>query len=281
MLHDCGLCKMPDWFPSVLVNLRELSLIGNHLFGLPESFKSLLFLELRSQQEVKGQQAVAYFELEKLNMPTCLESFLLNPVRSIPDCFCSSYTSIKCLEISCVVLHDTEVNKVRVLELPPSIRCMSFLTNLQLQNCGMNALPSTMAGLHHVTDVDLSSNLFPLFPGVLLSLISLKQLDMSLNTITELPEEISKLHQLETLNMSCNQIRFLPEMSENAESGRQSFEQRRSASPDKANGFTRSATPHPCAVPINPFVIAVIFYVDIVVRTKVERSSFSTIAFHP
>lgn len=85
--------------------------------------------------------------------------------------------------------------------LPPAIKKMQKLEELDLSYCCLQDLPLQIMFLKHLKKLDLKHNCFTRFPVQICQLKKLENLYLSYNRFTEIPIEISQL-----INLKCLQL---------------------------------------------------------------------------
>jgi hypothetical protein len=91
-------------------------------------------------------------------------------------------------------------------ELPESLWSLTGLEELNLQGCGLRALPEGIGALAGLQSLDLDGNrMLDALPEALWSLVGLVSLDLQNCGLTVLPEEIAALARLRTLDLSGNE----------------------------------------------------------------------------
>lgn len=95
--------------------------------------------------------------------------------------------------------------------LPLSIGKLSDVTQIDLSENRIMALPTTIIGLKALTKLDLHSNQLINLPNSFGELINLIELDLHANRLKSLPDSFGNLTNLADLDLSSNDFKQLPE----------------------------------------------------------------------
>lgn len=95
-------------------------------------------------------------------------------------------------------------------ELPPEIKRLSNLVELDLQGNRLESLPIEITELPHLRILGLIDNNLKSVPKEVLLLENLEELRLQHNLLTSIPAELGKSGHLKNLNVSDNLLRSIP-----------------------------------------------------------------------
>jgi internalin A len=98
-----------------------------------------------------------------------------------------------------------------LIELPPSLGCLTNLTYLNLSGNNLTTCPNILGKLSQLNELNLSNNKLTEFPAFLLQLTNITELDISSNRLIEIPDSIILLDKLNVLDISFNRLTDLPD----------------------------------------------------------------------
>ncbi len=183
-------------FPSEVFrfpNLEYLSLEGNHIQFLPDSFsniKTLKFLDLSYNQRIWGRQVIR--EVSDMEGLTTL-ALAGNRIYKIPPEI-GKLTNLKVLGL--------EENLIT--ELPTQIKRLRSLEVFYLGNNKIDEIPKEIGKMRSLQHFDISNNKLSEIPIQIGELYQLKKLVLRHNDLSEIPYEVLKLKKLEILDLRYN-----------------------------------------------------------------------------
>ncbi|WP_329559509.1 hypothetical protein OG711_15320 [Streptomyces uncialis] len=107
--------------------------------------------------------------------------------------------------VTSLVLDDNDL-----VELPDWLGDLSQLTSLSLANCGLTTVPETIGGLTGLTDLFLDGNPLGVMPAQVTDLTALVTLYLAGTRLVELPAGIAHLRHLHHLSLNDNCLTGLP-----------------------------------------------------------------------
>ncbi|KAM0935416.1 putative leucine-rich repeat domain superfamily [Dioscorea sansibarensis] len=120
---------------------------------------------------------------------------------------------IEWLPLSLGKLQDvTELNlsENRIMALPSTIVSLTCLRKLDIHSNQLINLPDSFGELSNLIDLDLHANQLKSLPASFGNLTSLTNLDLSSNRLSSLPETLGNLKSLRKLNVETNELEELP-----------------------------------------------------------------------
>ncbi|MFX0063938.1 MAG: alpha/beta fold hydrolase, partial [Candidatus Hermodarchaeota archaeon] len=180
-----------------LTNLKELSLWGNQLRSLPESFGQLTKLQTLDLSSNKLSSLPESFgQLTKLNWLLLKK----NQLQELP----SSFIRLKKLKIL-----DLRYNEFEILL--NSFGELEQLEDLRLLENKLNSFPDSFKGLTRLKYLDLGQNNFTNIPEAIENLTSLEVITVHGNQITSLSEDLCRCKNLQVMSIAKNPLTNLPE----------------------------------------------------------------------
>lgn len=105
---------------------------------------------------------------------------------------------------------DFDLSENRITALPPTICNLKLLTKLDIHSNQLINLPESFGDLTNLTYVDLHANKLNSLPESIGNLKNVVNLDLSSNKLTSLPDTIGNLNQLTFLNVETNELEEIP-----------------------------------------------------------------------
>ncbi|PRQ18725.1 putative leucine-rich repeat domain, L domain-containing protein [Rosa chinensis] len=164
---------------------------------------------------VKGSSTISSGESEKLSLMK-VAAIIENTAKSgelVLDLRGKLVDQVEWLPVSLGKLSDVtelDLSENRIMAIPPTISGLKALTKLDLHSNQLINLPDSFGELSNLTDLDLHANRFKSLPASFGNLINLMNLDLSSNSFTRLPDVIGKLISLKTLTAETNDLEELP-----------------------------------------------------------------------
>jgi len=174
-------------------NLEYLSLEGNHIQFLPDSFsniKTLKFLDLSYNQRIWGRQVIR--EVSDMEGLTTL-ALAGNRIYKVPPEI-GKLTNLKVLGL--------EENLITTL--PPQIKRLRSLEVFYLGNNKIAEIPKEIGKMRSLQQLDVSNNRLTEIPEQIGELYLLKKLILKHNDLQDVPYQVLKLKKLEVLDLRFN-----------------------------------------------------------------------------
>ncbi|KAL5778555.1 hypothetical protein ACOSQ2_009292 [Xanthoceras sorbifolium] len=188
-------CSELKTFPEVSCNIKELFLDGTSIEELPSSIEQLSRLVTLNLENCSGLACISSSicklkSLEKLNLSGC------SKIDNLPD-------DLGNLE----ALKELKAEGLAIREVPSSIVHLKNLGRLSFERCKgqepLGLLLPPLLGLRCLTNLDLTDCGISALPESLGQLSSLKILFMGRNNFESIPKSIKSLYKLFWLNMNC------------------------------------------------------------------------------
>lgn len=191
-LHKTGLTSIPDSIGN-LTNLTELDLSWNQLTSLPDSIGNLTnLIRLWLHKNQLTSLPDSFGNLTNLTTLDLSE----NPIDSLP-------TTLVALGID-ASQWESVVGGI--------LQQFQALKYLDLRNCYLQFVPSTIGMCTSLVKLDLSQNSLKRLPDSIGNLTNLTKLNLSNNQLRELPDSFGNLTNLKHLDISYNKFLEWPEI---------------------------------------------------------------------
>ncbi|XP_059656758.1 plant intracellular Ras-group-related LRR protein 5-like [Cornus florida] len=105
---------------------------------------------------------------------------------------------------------ELNISDNRIMALPSTICYLRALTKLDVHSNQLINLPNSFGELLNLTDIDLHANKLKSLPPSFSNLVNLMNLDLSSNQFTHLPDIIGNLISLERLSVETNELQEVP-----------------------------------------------------------------------
>lgn len=195
-IGNMGLSEFPPSLQN-MKNLEELYAYNNNFKQIPESIgslKKLRILELSNNKLTSLPGAISQCtNLEGLNLNG-------NDLTSLPDI--SALNKLKYLNLST----NPFANPNREIE---KITSFTQLTNLNISNINITALPENFGNYPDLKTLDLSYNQLSMLPSSINQMVSLQKLNLTRNRISDFAFDLSGLESLTNLDLSHNNLSYL------------------------------------------------------------------------
>lgn len=179
----------------VLARLRVLQLESNQLKQFPLEICKLLNLEELSLIGNTISELPSITDLDKLKVLDLSDNKLVDVPTGI-----SQLTSLQVLNLS----------RNQFTSLTTGIGNLSKLVTLRLDHNNLKTVPSGMGELHSLKKLNLNNNELIDFPEEICTLPKLEVLEIDNNRLTSLPEKICKLTNLRSLSIVNNCLTNFP-----------------------------------------------------------------------
>jgi hypothetical protein len=180
-----------------LGSLRWLDVSDNQLMVLPDWVGDMSSLTILNVQGNALQDvAVSIFQ-----MPSLQQLFLQG--NKLTDLGVPMGVVESALETLCLSHNPLE-------DFPEGILSFARLTRLELNACGLRALPAGISKLSNLMGLSLRNNPLDRLPDEICALTRLQSLDLRGCKLTELPADIGKMEGLETMDLRGTIIQNFP-----------------------------------------------------------------------
>ena len=175
----------------------DVNLKGRKLSAVPEGLRRLTEVRRLQLQNNPFEALPAWIgELGKLERLFLHET----GIRTLPE----EIAQLRALKIlSCFKAKS-------LVRLPESLGTMTWLEDLDLRYCAIEALPESIGGLTQFAELQIHNNPLTTLPRSIGRLTKLRKLELQYCRITSLPDEIGDLPELAEISLRDNDLAALP-----------------------------------------------------------------------